>query len=88
MLLALGFSFEAPLVSYFLARAGWLTPAGFRKRWRHALLFCIVLAAVLTPTPDVYNMTLMSLPLMGLYLASFGVVWLVDKTRKAGPDAR
>jgi len=83
MLLALGLSFEAPLVSYFLARAGWLTPAIFRRRWRHALLICIVLAAVITPTPDVYNMTLMAMPLLGLYFISFGIVYMVDKTRKA-----
>ncbi len=82
MLLALGFSFEAPLVSFFLARAGWLTPRLFRKRWRHAILVCTVLAAVITPTPDVYNMTLMMLPLLGLYFASFAVVWVVDRTRK------
>jgi sec-independent protein translocase protein TatC len=82
MLLALGLSFEAPLISYFLARIGWLTPRLFRKRWRHAILICTVLAAVLTPTPDVYNMTLMTLPLLGLYFVSFAVVWFVDKTRK------
>ena len=82
MLLALGLAFEAPLISYFLARAGWLTPGLFRKRWRHAILICTVLAAVITPTPDVYNMTLMVLPLLGLYFISFGVVWIVDRTRK------
>jgi len=82
MLLALGLSFEAPLISYFLARAGWLTPRLFQKRWRHAILICVVVAAVLTPTPDVYNMTLMTLPLLGLYFVSFAVVWFVDKTRK------
>lgn len=82
MLLALGLCFEAPLVSYYLARAGWLTPELFRKRWRHAILICTILAAIVTPTPDVYNMTLMVLPLLGLYFVSFAVVWLVDKTRK------
>ena len=82
MLLALGLAFQAPLVSYFLARAGWLTVNRFRKRWRHAILICTILAAVITPTPDVYNMTLMAIPLLGLYFVSFGVVWIVDKTRK------
>lgn len=82
MLLGLGLAFEAPLISYFLARAGWLTPGAFRKRWRHALLACTVLSAVITPTPDVYNMTLMAMPLLGLYFVSYGVVWAVDKTRK------
>lgn len=82
MLLVLGLSFEAPLVSYFLARAGWLTPEHFRRRWRPALLGCVILAAVITPTPDVYNMTLMSLPLLGLYFISYAVVSMVNKTKR------
>ncbi len=74
MLIGLGLAFEAPLLSFFLARAGWLTPDFFRNRWRHAILICTVLAAVITPTPDVYNMTLMTTPLLGLYFLSFLVV--------------
>ncbi len=83
MFLALGLSFEAPLVSYFLAKAGWLTPGFFRNKWRQAVLGCIVMSAVLTPTPDVYNLTLMTIPLIGLFLASFAVVWVVDRGRSA-----
>ena len=82
MLLVLGFSFEAPLVSYFLARAGLLTPAFFRNKWRHAMLGCVVLSAVLTPTPDIYNLSLMTIPLFGLFFASFAVVWAVDRGRR------
>jgi sec-independent protein translocase protein TatC len=74
MLIALGLSFEAPLASFFLARLGWLKPDFFRNRWRHAILICTVLAAVITPTPDIYNMTLMAAPLIGLYFVSFLVV--------------
>jgi sec-independent protein translocase protein TatC len=88
MLLVLGLAFEAPLVSYFLARAGWLTPAMFRKRLRYAVLTCVILAAVITPTPDIYNMTLMSMPLLGLYFISFGIVLAVDRTRRTGQDRR
>lgn len=86
MLLALGLSFEAPLVSYFLAKVGWLTPAFFRNKWRHAILGCVVLAAVLTPTPDVYNLLLMSFPLLGLFFASFLVVWIVHRGKDPVPD--
>lgn len=88
MLIALGLSFEAPLLAFFLAKLGWLKPAFFRNRWRHALLFCTVLAAVITPTPDVYNMTLMVTPLLGLYFVSFLVVYAVGRGRDASPDAR
>jgi len=80
MLIALGLSFEAPLVSYILARIGWLGTRFFRNKWRHALLACTLLAAVITPTPDVWNMTLMALPLLGLYFVSFAVVWVAEAT--------
>ncbi len=77
MLIALGLSFEAPLLAFFLAKLGWLKPDFFRNRWRYAILICTVLAAVITPTPDVYNMTLMTMPLLGLYFVSFLVVHMV-----------
>jgi sec-independent protein translocase protein TatC len=87
MLIALGLSFEAPLASFFLARLGWLKPDFFRNRWRHAVLICTVLAAVITPTPDVYNMTLMMTPLLGLYFVSFLVVLAAAPRRQShDPD--
>lgn len=85
ILLAIGFSFEAPLVSYFLARLGWLRPAFFRNKWRHAILICTVVAAAITPTPDVYNLTLMMIPLLALFFLSFVVVWIVDRGRDGPP---
>ncbi|HWS15131.1 MAG TPA: twin-arginine translocase subunit TatC, partial [Candidatus Methylomirabilis sp.] len=88
MLIALGLSFEAPLVSFFLAKAGWLKPEFFRNRWRHALLACTVLAAVITPTPDVYNMTLMVMPLLGLYFVSYLVVRGASSRRIPEPDPK
>lgn len=87
ILLALGVSFEAPLVSFLLARAGWLGTGFFRRKWRHALLGSIVLAAFLTPTPDVYNLMLMALPLIGLYFVSYGVVWAFGPSRGQTPPA-
>jgi sec-independent protein translocase protein TatC len=85
MLIALGLSFEAPLLAFFLAKLGWLKPEFFRKRWRHALLACTLLSAVITPTPDVYNMTLMGMPLMGLYFVSFLVVRMVAPGKAVPP---
>lgn len=84
MTLALGVCFQAPLVSWFLARAGWLSTRFFRTKWRHAVLGCVVLAAVITPTPDVYNLGLMSLPLVGLFFVSYGVVWAGSAGRRKG----
>jgi sec-independent protein translocase protein TatC len=89
MLIALGLAFEMPLISFFLARLGWLKPDLFRRRWRHALILCTILAAVITPTPDVYNLMLMMAPLVGLYFVSFLVVTVAAKAQgrpaSAGP---
>jgi sec-independent protein translocase protein TatC len=87
ILLALGVSFEAPLVSFLLARAGWLDTGFFREKWRHALLGSVVLAAFITPTPDVYNLMLMTLPLIALYFVSYGVVWAANRSRGQPPQA-
>jgi len=85
MMIVLGLSFQAPLLAFFLAKLGWLKPAFFQNRWRYALLICTVLSAIITPTPDVYNMTLMTMPLLGLYFVSFLVVYLVAPGRVSAP---
>jgi sec-independent protein translocase protein TatC len=85
MLIALGLAFEAPLLAYFLARLGWLKPSFFRDRWRQAILACTVLAAVITPTPDIYNMALMILPLLGLYFVCFLVVAVANPPNRDVP---
>ncbi|MBE0602111.1 MAG: twin-arginine translocase subunit TatC [Deltaproteobacteria bacterium] len=84
MLIALGLSFETPLLSFFLARLGWLKADFFLKRWRQAIIICTVLAAIITPTPDIYNMMLMMGPLLGLYFVSFLVVLAAKPTAKPG----
>ncbi len=76
-LISSGLAHQAPLVSYVLAKAGLLTPQFFAGKTRYAILVCFILAAVITPTPDVYNMTLMAIPLLLLYFASMAVVKLV-----------
>lgn len=78
-LITTGVAHQAPLISFLLARAGLLSPDSFRGKTRYAVLICFILAALVTPTPDVYNMTLLALPLLILYFASFLVVRAVWK---------
>ena len=62
-----GLVFELPLVMMLLARIGLVTPrkvAGFR---RYALVIIMIIAAVVTPTPDILNMMLMAVPLYLLF---------------------
>ena len=79
LLLATGLAHQAPLISYLLAKARILSPDYFRGKTRYAVLLCFVIAAVVTPTPDVFNMTLMAVPLLFLYFASVLVVRLAWK---------
>jgi len=74
-ILAFGMIFELPIFMVFLAKVGVFTRRFFEKNRRYALLLIAILAALLTPTPDVVNMLLMGGPLYLLYEA--GIVILM-----------
>ena len=66
-LLGFGLIFELPLVMLFLAKIGVLTPALLTRNRKYAVLAAFFIAAVLTPTPDVFNQCVMAIPLLLLY---------------------
>jgi sec-independent protein translocase protein TatC len=65
--LAFGLVFELPLIITVLARMGVVTPAVLAKNRKYAILGAFVAGAILTPTPDAFNQTLMAGPLIILY---------------------
>ncbi len=65
--LAFGVIFELPLVIIFLTRVGIVTPAMLAKNRKFAVLFAFIAGAILTPTPDAFNQTLMAVPIIILY---------------------
>jgi sec-independent protein translocase protein TatC len=66
-LLAFGVVFELPIFIVFFTRIGLVTPQTLAKHRRYAILIAFIVAAILTPTPDVFNQTLMALPMIVLY---------------------
>jgi len=66
-LLAFGLIFELPAVILVLAKMGWLTAEFLRQKRRYAIFLCFLAAAILTPTADIFNQTLMAVPLILLY---------------------
>lgn len=68
-ILAFGVIFELPMFMVFMAKVGVLTRGFYERNRRYALLVIAILAALLTPTPDVVNMMLMGGPLYLLYEA-------------------
>lgn len=86
LLIAFGVIFEMPIFMVFLARAGVLDTAFLNRNRKYAVLINFVIAAILTPTPDVVNQMLMGVPLLILYEVSVVAVWLFG--RKSLPGAR
>jgi len=67
VMLAAGFVFELPMVSFFLTKLGILTPAFMKKYRRHAIVIILVLAAFLTPGADPISQIVLAVPLVLLY---------------------
>jgi len=68
-ILAFGAIFELPLLIVFLTRLGVVTPDFLAKKRKYAIVLSFIIAALLTPTPDAFNQTLMALPIILLYEA-------------------
>ncbi len=79
MCLSMGIVFEIPILSWLFAKLGFLS-ADFMRRYRkHAIVIILVVAAIITPTSDVFMLSLMALPMWLLYEAS---ILLVDRAKK------
>ncbi len=68
--LMMGILFELPLVCWLLGKIGILTKNFMRRYRRHAIVAILVIAAIITPTSDIFTLTLVSLPIWLLYEAS------------------
>lgn len=67
LLFWIGLSFETPLIIFILAKLGLVTPRFLLKQWRFAIVIIAIMAAMITPTVDPFNMALVMLPLIVLY---------------------
>ncbi len=79
--IASGLVFELPILIYILASLGIMTPKFMRETRRYAIVIILVIAAVVTPTPDMLTMTIVSIPLFLLYEASIFVAAAVERRR-------
>jgi sec-independent protein translocase protein TatC len=80
MVLAFGVTFELPVFTFFLVRLGIWDYRFMLRSIRYAIVIIFVLAAILTPTPDVVNQSLLALPMLVLYLLSIGVAYIWRKS--------
>lgn len=80
--IAFGAIFELPLIMAVLAMVGILQFKTVAKYQRHALLGCVVLAAIVTPTGDAINLSLMAVPMMVCFELGVVLVWIFERRRK------
>lgn len=79
LLIAFGVIFEMPILMVFLAKMGIVTVAFLNKNRKYAILINFIIAAILTPTPDVVNQMMMGIPLLILYEISVVAVYFFGK---------
>ncbi len=79
LLLAIGLVFEMPVVTTLLSRLGIITPRWLSDKRKPAIIFAFILAAIITPTFDPVNQTLVAAPLIVLYELSIWLAKLVHR---------
>ena len=82
IILGLGISFELPILIFFLAMFGIVSPKFLLKNIRYAILAVFLVAAFICPSPDPWTMCLYALPLLGLYMIGILVAWWVHPARR------
>lgn len=81
LVLGCGIAFELPIMAYVLGRIGLIT-AGFLKRYRkYAFIIILIIAAVITPSPDITSQVIVAIPLLMLYEISIFLVARIDRKR-------
>jgi sec-independent protein translocase protein TatC len=79
VILGLGLVFEMPVLILFLARLGVVNYRFLLRHFRYAVIIIFIVAAVITPTPDVATQSVFAVPMVGLYLLGVLVAWLFGK---------
>jgi sec-independent protein translocase protein TatC len=76
MILAFGITFEMPVFTFFLVRLGIVNHRTMWRSFRYAIVVIFIASAMLTPTPDIINQTLLAVPMLVLYLLSILVAYI------------
>lgn len=80
--LGTGIIFELPIIIFILSKLGLMTPKLMRSSRRYAAVIILIIAAIVTPTPDIMTMLIVATPLFLLYELSIFVSAYIDRKRK------
>ena len=89
ILLGMGLVFETPIFIFFLARIGVVTEKWLLLKFRYAVLVIFIIAALITPTPDIPTQCAFAFPMIALYLLGILLAWAFKKKepKEEGPGA-
>jgi sec-independent protein translocase protein TatC len=76
LILGLGLCFEMPILVFFLARLGIVSERWLLAKFKYAVLIIFIIAAVITPTPDIATQCVFALPMIALYLFGILIAWM------------
>ncbi len=79
--LPIGLVFELPIVIYFLAKIGIVTAKFLRTYRRHMIVVILIVAGVITPSPDMFSQLMVAIPLYILFEVSIVVASRVEKNK-------
>ena len=79
MVFACGLMFQLPMVILILAKAGIVTASFLKQYRRHAILVIVIVAAILTPSPDMFSQVIVALPIYLLFEMSILLAARVEK---------
>jgi sec-independent protein translocase protein TatC len=86
MMIGMVIVFQLPTLVFFLAKLRLVTARFLWRNLKYAILIIFIVAAVLTSSPDAWNQTMFALPMIGLYLISIVIAWIVEP--KSEKDTR
>ena len=81
LILGCGIAFELPILAYVLARIGIISSGWLKKYRKYAFVVILIVAAIITPSPDWTSQTIVAIPLLLLYEISVILASRVDKKR-------
>lgn len=81
LILGCGLAFELPVLAFVLSKLGLITPAFLKNYRKYAYVIILIVAAVITPSPDWTSQTIVAVPLIILYEISIYISKRVDKKR-------
>ena len=83
LVIGCGAIFQTPILILFLSGAGVVRPQTLLRHWRVAVVVILIIAAVITPTPDIFTQLLLAAPLFVLYFFSVGLSLIFQKSNRS-----